>query len=55
MFRVFNMGIGMTLIVSPYYAESVVRMLAESGHEASVIGQVSAHEDPAARRVTVKH
>ncbi len=55
MFRVFNMGIGMTLIVSPYYADSVVRMLEQSGHEAMVIGGVKAHEDSAQRRVTVKH
>jgi phosphoribosylformylglycinamidine cyclo-ligase len=55
MFRVFNMGIGMTLIVSPYYADSVVRMLEQSGHEAMVIGSVKAHEDSTQRRVTVKH
>jgi len=42
MFRVFNMGIGMTLIVSPYYADSVVRMLEQSGHEAMAIGSVKA-------------
>jgi len=41
MFRVFNMGIGMTLIVSSYYADSVVRMLNESGHQAMVIGNVT--------------
>lgn len=51
MFRVFNMGIGMTLIVSPYYAESVVRMLSESGHEAMVIGTVGENEDSRARSV----
>ena len=45
MFRVFNMGIGMTLIVSSYYADSVVRMLNDSGHEAMVIGKVNQHAD----------
>lgn len=53
MFRVFNMGIGLTLIVSPYYADSVVRMLGDSGHEAMVIGSVKAHDDPNARSVSV--
>ena len=54
MFRVFNMGIGMTLIVSPYYADSVVRMLEESGHEAMVIGKVTACEDTKRREVLVR-
>jgi phosphoribosylformylglycinamidine cyclo-ligase len=53
MLRVFNMGIGMTLIVSPYYADSVIRMLNESGHDAMVIGSVKAHEDSSAKSVTV--
>lgn len=38
--RVFNMGVGMTVIVSNYYAESICRMLSEMGLETSVIGQV---------------
>ena len=45
MFRVFNMGIGMTLVVSDYYAESIVRMLTADGHDASVIGKVSGRDD----------
>lgn len=53
MFRVFNMGIGMTLIVSPYYADSVLRMLQEDGHCATVIGAVSQHDDPTQRSVVV--
>jgi len=44
MFRVFNMGIGIALVVSPYYAESIVRMICESGLDASVIGQVTARD-----------
>jgi phosphoribosylformylglycinamidine cyclo-ligase len=40
MFRVFNMGIGFVLIVSEYYAESIVRQLGEEGCPAHVIGEV---------------
>ena len=29
MYRVFNMGIGLVLVVSPYYAESIQQQLAE--------------------------
>ncbi len=42
MYRVFNMGIGLAVIVSPYYAESVCRAINESGFAASQIGTVSA-------------
>lgn len=38
--RVFNMGVGLVLVVSPYYAESVVQQLDESGHKTWTIGQV---------------
>ncbi len=41
MYRVFNMGIGLVLIISPYYADSVCRTLAESGYASTVIGQVT--------------
>jgi phosphoribosylformylglycinamidine cyclo-ligase len=40
MYRVFNMGVGFVAIVSPYYAESVVRRLAEDRVAACVIGEV---------------
>jgi phosphoribosylformylglycinamidine cyclo-ligase len=40
MFKVFNMGIGFVLIVSRYYAESIVRQLEEDGYPAWVIGEV---------------
>ena len=40
MFRVFNMGIGLVLVVSPYYAESIQQQLAEDGLESWVIGRV---------------
>ena len=40
--RVFNMGVGLVLIVSPYYSESIVRMLADAGHDSWQIGRVTA-------------
>jgi phosphoribosylformylglycinamidine cyclo-ligase len=40
MYRVFNMGIGFVLIVSPYYAESIQRQLAEDRVPAYLIGEV---------------
>ncbi len=43
MFRVFNMGIGLVLVVAPYYAESIVRTLrTEANIPAWVIGEVVA-------------
>lgn len=40
MFRVFNMGIGMALLVSPYYADNIRRMVEQAGHRCWVIGSV---------------
>jgi phosphoribosylformylglycinamidine cyclo-ligase len=40
MARVFNMGIGLVLVVSPYYAERIQRMLRESGLENWQIGSM---------------
>ena len=41
MFRVFNMGIGLVLIVADYYAESITRTLnTEASVPAFVIGDV---------------
>ena len=42
MFRVFNMGIGFVMIVSPYYAESIQRQLQEDRVPTYVIGEVRA-------------
>ena len=43
MFRVFNMGIGLVLIVAEYYADSIVRTLAKDANVAAwVIGDVTA-------------
>jgi len=44
MHRVFNMGIGMAVVVSPYYAESIREQLASDGLESWVIGQATAGE-----------
>ena len=41
MFRVFNMGLGLALVISGYYAESVRYQLADYGLESWVIGEVS--------------
>ncbi len=38
--RVFNLGIGMALIVSPYYAEKICRILNDAGYDYTVIGKV---------------
>ncbi len=40
MFRVFNMGIGMTLLINPYFAESIGRQLATHRIRSWVIGEV---------------
>lgn len=40
MARVFNMGVGMVLIVSPYYAESIRHQLADEGVDSWLIGRV---------------
>jgi phosphoribosylformylglycinamidine cyclo-ligase len=39
MFRVFNMGVGLTFIVSPYYAQAVLDMVHESGQQGWIIGE----------------
>jgi phosphoribosylformylglycinamidine cyclo-ligase len=40
MYRVFNMGIGMVLVVSPYYAESIQQQVATCGLKSWSIGRV---------------
>jgi phosphoribosylformylglycinamidine cyclo-ligase len=49
MYRTFNMGIGMLLMVSPYYADAVMRRLRRAGEEPAVIGRVV----PGERQVTI--
>ena len=38
--RVFNMGLGLVLVVSPYYADSIRSQLADCGMESWTIGEV---------------
>ncbi len=40
MFRVFNMGIGYTLVVRPSFADAVLEKLTKYGEEACVIGEI---------------
>ena len=42
--RVFNLGIGLTLVVAPYYAESILSQLADYGVAAWTIGRVEEGE-----------
>jgi phosphoribosylformylglycinamidine cyclo-ligase len=42
MYRVFNMGVGLALVVSEYYADSIVQQLAGEGFESWRIGRVVA-------------
>ena len=41
MMRVFNMGLGLCLIVSSYYADSIRRMFTEQGFDNWTIGSVT--------------
>jgi phosphoribosylformylglycinamidine cyclo-ligase len=51
MFRVFNMGIGLVLVVAPYYAESIARTLRKDlDLPAWIIGEVV----PGGRTVTIE-
>jgi len=42
MASVFNMGVGLVLVVSPYYAESIQQQLAKSGLQSWLIGRAVA-------------
>ena len=56
MHRVFNMGVGLALVVSRYYADSISRMLADAGHRNWVIGEVrAAAGNTQPGQVTVHH
>ncbi|MDP6380970.1 MAG: phosphoribosylformylglycinamidine cyclo-ligase, partial [Phycisphaerae bacterium] len=41
MWRVFNMGIGFVLVVSPYYADHIAHILRRSGEEVYKIGRIA--------------
>jgi len=51
--RVFNMGVGMVLVVSPHFADSIQKQLADLGHESFTIGRVRA-ATPADDRVVLR-
>jgi len=40
MLRVFNLGIGMILVVRPFFAESIQQQLADAGHSSWDIGEI---------------
>ncbi len=40
MFRVFNMGVGYTLIVRPSFTDSVLKQLTKQGEQAFVLGEI---------------
>ncbi len=44
MYRVFNMGIGLALVVSPFFADSIRHQLADNGLESWQIGRVCSGE-----------
>ena len=51
--RVFNMGLGMVLVVSPHFADSIQKQLADCGLTSWLIGEAVAAE-PEAERVIVE-
>jgi phosphoribosylformylglycinamidine cyclo-ligase len=53
MHRVFNCGIGMTLIVAEADADAALRLLAEAGERAYRIGRIEARADGQAQTVVV--
>lgn len=55
MHRVFNMGIGLVMVVSSFYADSITRMLSAAGHPNWVLGEVKelAADAGIEKRVTV--
>ena len=46
--RVFNRGCGLVLVVSPYYATKIQKMLADSELKSWVIGSIQAGDGKAA-------
>jgi len=38
--RVFNLGIGLVFIVSPFYADNIIRLIQDTGFACQVIGEV---------------
>ncbi|MFQ5834727.1 MAG: phosphoribosylformylglycinamidine cyclo-ligase [bacterium] len=42
MFRVFNMGMGMVLIISPHEEKPILKALSDQGEKAKIIGRIAA-------------
>ena len=40
MYRTFNMGIGLVMIVAPYYEQSIIHILRRRGESPALIGRV---------------
>ena len=40
MYRVFNMGIGMVVVVPPYYADAAMEILNRAGERTYTIGEI---------------
>lgn len=47
MYRTFNCGVGMVLVVNSDDAQETIRLLTESGETASVIGHIEEHDGAA--------
>ena len=52
--RVFNMGVGMVLIVSPHFVDSIMHQLREHGMQSWKIGSATAVDDGSDRVVVSK-
>ena len=53
MFRVFNCGIGMALVVAPEHVAQALRLLRDAGEQAMEIGRIEAREEGEARAMVV--
>jgi len=51
MYRVFNMGIGLVVVVAPYYADAVARRIERHGDHVAVIGEIVRGDGPAVELV----
>ena len=39
--NVFNMGLGLVLVVSPYYANTIIELAQSMGYRSSIVGSVA--------------
>lgn len=46
MYRTFNMGLGMALLLAPEHVDDWARELANAGHDCAVVGEVTGAEGP---------